>query len=373
MQSNSSNNNLYIFEAIKKVDLLAISQLITIGINVNCKNDKGLTPLMVVAALGDVQMTKIFLKNEADVNILDSIMGTSALHFAAQGGNVEVGKLILEYGGQVLLNLQGPTHGLSPLHCAVWYRKPAFVKFLLEQKRINIHLKSSFGGATAFDLVSPDVVRGTTAQPFEKLDHKLKAQSEEITRYFQEYQTKQEQKDKQGQILFETILNQNNLPSDQQLAKVKELIAAGANINYVSPIDSSGNDGHTPILIAVRDGYIEILKVLLENGGDITIVEETMHANPAHKGGYYGQPETLKALTKCGDFSKIINAQGASNGYTPLHDAVWHGHLETAQVLIEMKANLEIKGYDGKTPYDLAKEYDYLDILGLLNHSDTLN
>lgn len=364
--SHNKTPHLSLFAAIEVADDSAVSQLLTTGVNVNAKNSLGLTPLMMAAALGNAPITKILLEQGADVTILDSVMGTSALHFAAQGGNVEVGQLILDHGGQILLNLQGPTHGLSPLHCAVWYRKPDFVQWLLQQPRINPQLKSSFGGATALDLVEPDKVRGNTAQPFTTDDPMLNAQSATIQGYFEQYFHRREQQDRKGRQLFEVVVNRQSLSPEQQLAQVKALIAEGANVNYVAPVDSSGNDGHTPLLIAVRDGHAEIVKVLLENGADMTLTEETMHANPAHKGGYYGQPATLQALQNAPEFAQILNAQGPSNGYTPLHDAVWHGHLETVRVLIEAQANLDLKGYDGKTPADLAREYQYHKILTLL-------
>lgn len=364
-----SHSPISLFQAIELADDSAVQQALQAGVNVNAKDSQGLTPLMRAAGLGNTTTTQLLLAQGADVTILDSVMGTSALHFAAQGGNVAVGQLILDYGGQILLNLQGPTHGLSPLHCAVWYRQPDFVQWLLAQPRINIHLKSHFGGATALDLVSPDQVRGTTSQPFAIADPRLQTQAATIRRYFEAYLQRRDQTDPQGQELFEVIVNRQALSPDQQLARVKALIAEGANVNYVAPVDSSGNDGHTPLLIAVRDGYADIVQILLENGADITLTEETMHANAAHKGGYYGQPVTLQVLTTAPAFSQIINAQGPSNGYTPLHDAVWHGHLETARVLVEAQADLTLKGYDGKTPIDLARDYQYDEIEVLLRQN----
>jgi len=44
----------------------------------------------------------------------------------------------------------------------------------------------------------------------------------------------------------------------------------------------------------------------------------------------------------------------AINGYTPIHDALWHGYTECAQMLIDSGARLDLKGHDGKTPLQVA-------------------
>lgn len=50
------------------------------------------------------------------------------------------------------------------------------------------------------------------------------------------------------------------------------------------------------------------------------------------------------------------NFQGATNGYMPLHDSLWHGCENCARILIELRARLDLVGHDGKTPADLAQE-----------------
>ena len=51
-----------------------------------------------------------------------------------------------------------------------------------------------------------------------------------------------------------------------------------------------------------------------------------------------------------------IDFQGSTNGYTPLHDALWHGFEECARAVVEAGARLDLVGHDGKTPLDLAVE-----------------
>jgi ankyrin repeat protein len=54
-----------------------------------------------------------------------------------------------------------------------------------------------------------------------------------------------------------------------------------------------------------------------------------------------------------------IDAQGPYNGFTPLHDAVWHGHLVAARALVDAGARLNLKTHAGLTPRGLAVLYGY--------------
>ena len=51
-----------------------------------------------------------------------------------------------------------------------------------------------------------------------------------------------------------------------------------------------------------------------------------------------------------------LNFQGATNGYTPLHDALWHGYVDCAEILINAGARSNVRGNDGKTPLCIARE-----------------
>ena len=75
---------------------------------------------------------------------------------------------------------------------------------------------------------------------------------------------------------------------------------------------------------------------------------------PIHKATYNGNPEILKILIEHPDID--IDIQGAINGYTPLHDALWHGYAECAEILVNAGARLDLKGHDGKTPLDIATD-----------------
>jgi ankyrin repeat protein len=61
-----------------------------------------------------------------------------------------------------------------------------------------------------------------------------------------------------------------------------------------------------------------------------------------------------------------LEPQGAYNGLTPLHDAVWHGHLEAARALVDAGHRLDLKTQAGLTPRELAMRYRYDDVAAFL-------
>ena len=69
--------------------------------------------------IGDREAFKLALKNHPDPNKLDPIMGNSPLHIAVQRDDLAIIESLLLAGA--FINLQTPTHGMTPLMIAVWH------------------------------------------------------------------------------------------------------------------------------------------------------------------------------------------------------------------------------------------------------------
>ena len=320
--------------------------LVQKGVDVNKKGSYALTPLMIAAGRGYVQMTQTLLNAGADVHVVDSVTGAAALNKAAQSGVVDVARLLLRHGA--FINLQSAIVGHTPLIDAVWSKKPAMVKFLLEEGAI-VNIKGHHG-ADVWEFVSNQETwtAGFTTPGQESWGQSIRQMLEERQKADQEAQK---------QPLMQAVL-------DGDLTKVKCLIAQGVDVNESSPIVGGGNDGQTPLLVACFNGHTEIVLELLKAGANPHILDYLMKATPCHKGAYAGQTEAVKALIENSNVD--IKAQGPYNGYTALHDAVWHGHTEVVTVLLNANVPLDLKGHDGKTPLDLAIEYGYKNIEAMI-------
>ena len=104
---------------------------------------------------GDTDAFNNALANDADPNQLDPIMGNAPLHIAVQGDNLDIIEALLRAGA--FINLQTPSHGMTPLMIAVWHRRPLVIKFLLKQPEINIEIISTFviKAESLIDFITP--------------------------------------------------------------------------------------------------------------------------------------------------------------------------------------------------------------------------
>lgn len=301
---------------------------------------------------GDLDEIKKLLSNGEDINRLDSKMGNTPLHIAAQTDHSHIVKYLIEEGAFV--NIQAPKSGFTPLHIAVWYSKPENMKELFKAKNLNINIKTPAG-------VTAEQWAGGWDQD---LDNNEKLIIMEIKNLFADYREKQS-KIIEKQKLISVILD----PKKSLVEKTKQvrvLIEQGEDVNQIQPVIGNGNDTHTPLLIAARSGYTEIVKYLLTAGADQRLTGYMMNAVAFHKAAYKGHPEVLKLLIKDKHGQKVINDIGPNNGYTPLHDAIWHGNTEAAKILIDAGARLDITNYEGDTPLELARRYKYIEIIKYL-------
>jgi uncharacterized protein len=342
--SHPENLEMALLAAVETNDLTTAASLIKQGANVNQRGPLPYTVLMVAAGRGSVQMVDMLLAAGADVHAVDSSLGASALHKAAQSGVVDVARLLLARGA--FIDLQSATVGHTPLIDAVWSKKPAMVAFLLE-RGASIAIRTHYQGSV-WDFIGKEprwTAGGTTPE------------SEAWGKWIREMlEAKQaaDEKAVQKQPLMQAVLNND-------LGMVKRLIAAGADVNEKSPVVAGPNDGQTPLLVACFNGFTDIVRELLKAGANPRIVDYLLKATPAHKAAFSGHPGPLKALLEHGQVE--INAQGAYNGYTALHDTIWHGHLEAAKVLLaDPSVRLDLRGADGNSPLDMAVVLGYHEI-----------
>lgn len=301
---------------------------------------------------GNFEEVKKLIGDGADINELDRKMGNSPLHIAAQTDHHEIVRHLIEKGAFV--NLQTPRSGFTPLMVAVWYSKVDNILELMKAKDLNIHIKTPGGVAAEQWIGGFDT----------DLDDNEKALIKSIKEVFKSYRT-QQQRNIEDQKIITTLLS-TKLNREQKTEMVTEFIEAGADVNAVQPVIGNGNDAHSALLIASRMGYSEIVGKLLDAGADQSHKGYMMDAVALHKAAYKGHADVLEFLLRDPSSKKVLNAMGPNNGYTPLHDAVWHGNLEASRVLIQAGARQDLRNYEGDTPLDLAKRYGYREIAELL-------
>jgi len=300
--------------------ILFLLLLATNSFAADLRDTDGLTPLHRAAGAGNTKLVEVLIKKGADVFALDSKMGVSVLHKAVYSGNAETVKQLLKNGA--LISLQSPSNGNTPIHDALYFKigkDLSVIKALLEAGA-NLSIKNR-AGLTPIE--SAKLLKDEDAQKLFEV---------ELRHRFSDA----------GQTLMAAV-RKNNLEA------VKALLQKQPN----TPLEERDEQGFTPLIWAAREGFVDIVKLLLDKGANPNTLDQWMGANAGHKAGFWGRAEVMKVLTTHG---LDLNAQGGYNGYTALHDAVAQNHVDTVKVLIQAGARTDIRGHDGKTPLDIAKQ-----------------
>ena len=324
---------MHLWECVENDDFNGASELLEKGARVDERSLDGFTPLMIAAGHANVRMVQLLLNHKADVLCIDRNAGLSALHKACQGGSADVVRLLIEAGAFV--DLQSASTGHTPLMDAIWYKWPDIVEYLLS-KNAGLNVSTRYGFTLQQHIDYERSVNFFDKERFSKAEKSIIAKRLENDRRKEEHP------------LMSAVMN-----GDLQLV-LEKLKEKNLDIDERFPVLNGFNDNHTALHVACRDGHTEIAAALIERGANVNAVEPVFGAVPLHKAVYNGHLRITESLVKQREID--LNFQGMTNGYTPLHDALWHGFADCALVLINAGARLDIKGHDGKLPTDIALE-----------------
>ncbi len=213
---------------------------------------------------GQVDITKMLIDNGADVNSASTRDNETPLHFAAETGKLETIKVLIERGANIDALCYQLTH--SPLDRAVWSSRGAHkdvIRYLVTNgaKHSSIHVTAVLGD-------------------IEGVEEALKAGCDVNSRI----------------LSGDTPMYWAVQGGDTANTMIDFLISHGADVEGGASIESA-----TPLYIAVANGNLTAVEVLLEHG-----------ANP--------------------------NAEGAI-GWKPLFVAQTHNYNEIARLLLESGAD----------------------------------
>ncbi|KAJ6242672.1 protein hos4 [Anaeramoeba flamelloides] len=308
----------------------------------------GLTALHYASGYGFEPIVDYLLTQGADPFLLDSRHGETALHKAAQGGHVGVAKLLVERAGS-FVNTRSALLGNSVSVNAVWYKHPEVTEYFMSQGGL-LDLKSKPVGFTAWKMMNSSRTGGDRQQQIEWMDEHMKpvlvAQRELIDNEANDFP------------LYKATI-------DHDSKAVEELIKDGKveNIDRRTLRSGSQFDHFTCLMIASKNGDTEIVKTLIDNKADYTLIDGLFGMSSLHWASAYGHSKAVKLLL----FDEIINERCDWYGFTPVHIAVLNGQTESVKELLNSKkVDISIKNELGQVALDTAIYYNYSDIIGLL-------
>jgi len=221
--------------AVMAGDIEKVKKIIASGIDINCKDTSGNTPLILAASYGHDKILELLIAKGTDLYMKNN-SSTNALGFATYKGNTNIVKLLLASG--VPPNLRINDQYGTALMLAVIHGHKDLASLLLEK------------GAE----VSAKNQDGTTPLIFAAINGHIK-----IMQLLFKNGASANCHDIYGAtpLMFAAIKGHSNVADF--------LITKGADIN------ATLNTGDTAIMMAAKNGHHAVVKVLLENGADINL------------------------------------------------------------------------------------------------------
>jgi uncharacterized protein len=297
-----------LMSAADKGHLEAVGALLAHGADVNLRESRGgQTALMWAVAENHPDIVRLLIEHGADARAR-STRGFTPLLFAAQQGNVESGRAVLQAGADV--NDTTNTDGMTALMIAVAAGSGAFAVLLLE----------SGANPNSFD-----------AGGFTALHHAAA--------------------DRRG-MLARALLDHGAPPNARTTNDSRRNTTSGVSLK-----------GATPLFLAAARGNIETVRVLLAGGADPFITTDGGTA-PLHVATWGGDPyvrdwtdeekKNLFAVTQLlVSLGADVNSAG-EHGWTALHGAAYKGVDAVVGFLIEHGARTDVFDEYGQTPLSIA-------------------
>jgi len=316
--------------------------------------------LIAVPSDPELKLTDYFISKGLDLNSKDAA-GNTAVNYAAKGGNIELIKKLIAKGvkyndNAMILAAQGTRRDANGLE---------FYKFLETLK-----IKPTATGSNGENVLAYIVKR---------------PKQEEIISYFVSKGVDVNQTDKDGNTAFMVAAGAN-----RDLATLELLSKNLKNINQVN------KQGISALAMAVRGNSAEAVQFLLSKGADINVVDKNGENLAAYLVQAYNPQRAadfeskLKLLNEKGFDLKAIQQNGNSiyhlalakndltllkrleplkvdvniqnkEGYTALHKAAMTAKkTDILEYLVSLGAKKDVKTNFEETPYDLAKENEFL-------------
>jgi ankyrin repeat protein len=136
-------------------------------------------------------------------------------------------------------------------------------------------------------------------------------------------------------------------------------------------VNRYASDGFTPLQLAAFFGHPSAVELLLERGAETNATAknrlqvQALHSGCASPENGADAAAALRIARALLDNGADVNAK-QQQGFTPLHAAAHHGHIELVRLLLERGADPRAVTDAGKTPVDVASERGHGEVAALL-------
>ncbi|XP_015591539.1 serine/threonine-protein phosphatase 6 regulatory ankyrin repeat subunit A isoform X3 [Cephus cinctus] len=321
------------------------------GKDIRLKVDgRGRIPLLLAVEAGNQSMCRELLAQQAQDQLRATTpAGDTALHLAARRRDVDMVRILVDYGATVdIQNGEGQT----ALHIASAEGDETLVKYFYgvrasasiadHQDRTPMHLAAENGHASIIELLADKF----KASIFERtkdgstLMHiaSLNGHSECATMLF-----------KKGVYLH--MPNKRGARSIHTAARYGHVGIISTLLQRGEKVDATTNDNYTALHIAVESAKPAVVETLLGYGAEVHVRGGKLRETPLH----------IAARVPDGDRCALMLLKSGAgpnlttdDGQTPVHVAASHGNLATLLLLLDDGGDPMFKSKNGETPLHLA-------------------
>lgn len=340
--------------AVKHCKVRVLKLLLKRGINVNVRDEAGLTALQYSLKNGDYNLMCFLLNQGARADMEDGKL--SAIHQAAYYDKTSAMKKFMEYCEDVDVKDERQK---TPLHYAAKEGSHKIVKLLLDHgacaKTLDGESRNALDCAVENSrqegfqvlqlLLKPKYFGRASSRRhvISALNHAARCGNSKVVGFFLKHGISVKPEDvadfEMLAVHLAAAIGHENI--------VKKLLAAGADVN------GKDSEGATPMHYAANCGQMNVVQFLLDNGADVKVMNGNL-VTCLHFAVKGGNQELIKLFLKLG---LEINAVDG-DGKPPLHYAFGEKcSLSNALLLIDRGADFNIKVSDGKTIVDLLLEH----------------
>jgi ankyrin repeat protein len=287
----------------------AVRTLLKDGADVNTAQADGMTALHWAAQKGDVELAKVLLYASANVRATTRIGGYTPLLIASRNGDAAMLDALLAGGADAN---NATINGTTALMLASAAGKVDAVRLLLA-RGADVNAKENVKGETALTFAAaygrPDVVRELTAH---HADVSVTTKSQDLASFAKEEQERliAERGGLQGRG-GRAGEGGGRGPQGPQIAGVNR------QYNYTELVGFWG--GLSPLHLAARQGYREVASALLDAGADVNQRSTGDQSTPLLVAIINGHFDLAKQLL---DKGANPNLAQSTNGVTPLYAAL---------------------------------------------------
>lgn len=278
--------------------------------------------------------------------------GNTALHGAIFSGHLDIVKFLVQ---DCHADLERKNSiGCSPFWIACGYGHIAIVEYIMKVPSFDLVKACHETNVTGDTPLLAAVFKGHTTIVEMILDALASDAWDVLTK-----------KNKNGDTCLGLAVS---IPSDDKLIQilldVEERLSDDKEDRCYKndrPLNSRNNLGLTPLLVACERDNLNIVKMLITRGADVSVTDKDGRT-PLAIASFCGCLDVIQYLLAMDGADEFLNAQD-SNGCTPLWLAARTGNVNVVRMLVEAGADATIQNHDGLCPNQVAEKYNKQKVL----------